>query len=174
VAYGVPGDYGELGSFDGKTSVIFQKAIEGTTRRLLVFDHFEMGFHLTGRDIRRELESNFRIAGAGDLVIHAGDFANTVPQELPAQIAFVHIDCGFGGDSVKHAETVKSLLSHVYPRMPTGAIGVLMDFYDPTVNKGTDFNPGAGQAAREFFADKPEKVSALWADEYVHGYFRKK
>lgn len=175
IAYGVPGDFAEFGCFDGKTAAIFQKVLsEGAPqRRLHVYDHFQIGFAMTGRDIRAELERNFAEAGVPLPVIHEGDFNETVPAQVPAQLAFVHIDCGFGGDPGAHAATVKRLLEHAYPRMAPGAVGVLMDYYEDGRSSGADFNPGAGIAARSFFADKPEKVSALWAQEYTHGYFRK-
>ncbi len=32
---------------------------------------------------------------------------------------------------------------------------------------------GVRLAVRDFFVDKPEKVSLLLADDYTHGYFRK-
>lgn len=175
LAYGVPGDFVELGCFDGKTAVIFARLIEhfDSDRRLHLYDHFRISFNLTGRDIEQELIHNFRTANCPEPVIHAGDFMVTVPKELPDKIAFVHIDCGFGGDVEMHKLVLLHLFQHVYPRMPSGAIAVLMDYYDPSVNTGANFNPGATLAANEFLADKPEKVSALWANECTHGYFRK-
>jgi hypothetical protein len=34
-------------------------------------------------------------------------------------------------------------------------------------------SPGVKRATDQFFADKPEKVSLLYAGEYSNGYFRK-
>ena len=34
-------------------------------------------------------------------------------------------------------------------------------------------SPGVKRATDEFFADKPEQVSVLYANEYSNGYFRK-
>lgn len=174
-AYGVQGDVVELGCFDGKTAVIFARVIEhiAPDRHLHLYDHFRIGFNLIGRDIQQEVFSNFQTAGCKIPIIHNGDFMETVPSELPEHIAFAHIDCGFGGDIEMHKATVLHLLQHIYPRMPQGAIGVLMDYYDPAVSAGLNFNPGVTLAAHEFFSDKPEQVNALWANEYSHGYFRK-
>ncbi|MGJ7519966.1 hypothetical protein ACSFA0_05670 [Variovorax sp. LT1P1] len=176
IAYGVPGDFAEFGSFDGKCGVIFQKVIDATdtTRHLHLYDHFQFEFNLTGRDIQSELKRNFASAEASPPVIHVGDFEDTVPDELPETLAFVHIDCGFGGDPEAHAEVIERLLVHVYPRMSPGAVCMLMDYHEAGRSEGPDHNPGVAIAARRFFADKPEKVSLLWAGEYSHGYFRKR
>ncbi len=175
IAYGVPGEFVEFGSFDGKCGVIFQKVIDATdpSRRLHLYDHFQFAFNLTGRDIQTELKRNFAAAGASAPVIHVGDFEDTVPDELPEQLAFVHIDCGFGGDPQAHADVVERLLEHAYPRMSKGAVCLLMDYHEAGRSEGPDHNPGAAIAAHRFFSDKPEKVSLLWAGEYSHGYFRK-
>lgn len=175
LAYNVPGDLVELGCFDGKTATIFAQVMMqwGNDRQLHLYDHFQMSFSLTGRDIQQEVIKNFQAVGCSPPIIHNGDFAATVPAELPEQIAFVHIDCGYGGDVEMHRATVLFLLEQVYPRMSPGAIGVLMDYYDPTLCSGSNFNPGVGLAAQDFFADKPEKVGVLWAKEYTHGYFRR-
>lgn len=175
IAYGVPGDFVEFGSFDGKCGVIFQKVIDATDpmRRLHLYDHFQFEFNLTGRDIQSELKRNFASASASPPVIHVGDFEDTVPDELPETLALVHIDCGFGGDPEAHAEAIERLLEHAYPRMSPGAVGLLMDYHEAGRSEGPDHNPGVAIAARRFFSDKPEKVSLLWAGEYSHGYFRK-
>ncbi len=171
----IPGDYVDLGCFDGKTSVIFSRVLQvlAPDRSLHLYDHFAISFHLTGKDIQQQVSQNFRYVGLPEPVIHAGDFRATVPARLPDAIAFVHIDCGFGGDPLAHAAVLGYLLSHIYPRMSQGAVCVLADFHDPDVRDRPDYNPGVRVAVQDFFADKPEKVSVLLADDYTHGYFRK-
>ena len=39
--------------------------------------------------------------------------------------------------------------------------------------RSTYASPGVKRATDEFFADKPEHVSVLYANEYSNGYFRK-
>lgn len=175
LAYDVPGDFVELGCFDGKTAVIFARALQecGPGRALHLYDHFQIASHLGGRDIREVLIENFRAAACAPPVLHPGDFRATVPAELPERIAFVHIDCGFGGDIDQHRATVFRLLEHVYPRMARGAIGVLMDYHDPAGSGAAGHNPGASLAAQAFFEGRPEKMTAIWAGEYSHGFFRK-
>ena len=175
IAYGVPGDFVELGCFDGRTAVIFARVIEelDPTRRLHLFDHFGVGFHLGGQDVEAEVRRNFEIARCAPPVIHCGDFATTVPTELPERIAFAHFDCGFGGDEMAHRATLTLLLEHVYRRMAPGSIGVLMDYCGPAEGNARNCNPGVGPAADSFFADKPERIVALWGGEYAHAFFRK-
>lgn len=171
---GVPGDAIELGCFQGATAAIFGIALQryGPGRRLHLFDRFDMCFHLTGENILDRVKANFERAQLPMPELHPGDFSETVPAGLPEQIAFVHIDCGFGGPVDPHRRTVIRLLEEVYPRMPDGAVCVLMDYHPPT-QPGPDYNPGVYRAAEEFFANKPEKVSSLLGGEYSHGCFRK-
>lgn len=176
LAYQVPGDLVELGCFDGKTATIFAQVMAQAEpqRQLHLYDHFQMSFALSGRDILQEVVNNFEAVGCSLPIIHTGDFAVTIPAELPEKIAFVHIDCGYGGDVEEHRATLLFLLEHVYPRLSEGAIAVLMDYYDPALCSGNNFNPGVGLAAEDFLADKPETMNVLWANEYTHGYFRKR
>ena len=179
LALNVPGDFAEFGSFDGKTATILGRALQAhqsihkSRARLHVYDHFQIGFHLQGRDIRKALEDNFHAVHCPLPQIHDGDFATTIPAELPTQLAFVHIDCGYGGEAAEHAATVTRLLEAIYPRMPAGAVCVLMDYWDGSVCNGPNWNPGAGQAATAFLASRPEQMVSLYAGEYCHGYFRK-
>jgi O-methyltransferase len=171
----VPGDFVDLGCFDGKTSVIFARTLLtlAPDRELHVYDHFAMGFHLTGQNIQTQLSENFHRAGVPQPLIHAGDFRETIPRQLPETIAFAHIDCGYGGDAQAHRALLGYLLSHLYPRMATGSICILADFHDSQVSRSPNYNPGVSLAVQDFFADKPETVSVLLADDYTHGYVRK-
>ena len=175
LAYGVRGDVVELGCFEGRTAVIFAQAIEQLApgRQLHLFDHFGVGFHLGDQDIEQEVRRNFELAGCAPPFIHRGDFADTVPAALPERIAFAHFDCGFGGDVPAHRATLTRLLTHVYPRMSAGAIGVLMDSYDPEAGDVRNCNPGVAPTVTEFFADKPERIVSLWGGQYAHAFFRK-
>lgn len=175
LGYDVAGDFAEFGCFDGKTATLFGQVLRdfGPRRRLHLFDRFDIKFHLTGRDICGEVLRNFESAGCPAPTIHRGDFSATVPEELPGVLSFVHIDCGFGGEPREHAGVVCFVLEHVYPRMPSGAIGVLMDYRHPSLTQVEECNPGARMAADRFFAGKPERLVALDAGEACHAFFRK-
>ncbi len=93
--------------------------------------------------------------------------------QVPVTIAFAHFDCGYDDDTPKQRDTIHLLLGNIYDRMPAGAIGALMDCYDPGICQGHNFHAGVFIAATEFFADKPEKIVSLWGGDYAHAYFRK-
>ncbi len=175
LACGIPGDFAEFGCFDGRTATLFGRLLVegGGGRRLHLFDHFAVAFHLTGRDIEAELRENFRIAEAGRPTIHRGDFQETVPARLPGLVAFAHIDCGFGGDPEAHRRTVLHLLEHLLPRMAPGAIGVLMDYRHADRHEVAEYNPGTRRAADAFFAGRRETLTCLHAGEACHAFFRK-
>lgn len=175
IAYHVPGDVVELGTFTGQCAVLFQKVIEmsGSDKQLHVYDTFATPFTFKG-DVETELKLNFNRAKLNQPIIHRGLFNETLPTELPAQIAFAHIDCGFGGDAQDHKNVMLYCFEQLYPRLSKGAVCVLMDYNDPNENgKTLDINPGVKMAFDEFFADKPERIVCLYGNQYQHAFFRK-
>ncbi|OOQ59434.1 TylF/MycF/NovP-related O-methyltransferase [Mucilaginibacter pedocola] len=171
----VPGEVVELGCFTGQCAVLFQKVIEQrkSNKQLHLYDSFFATFKHKG-SVEDELKKNFERAQLPQPNIHKGGFEETLPAQLPEQIAFVHIDCGFGGDKFQHKAVMLHCFASIYPRMPKGAICVLMDYYDAKENsEGIDINPGVKLAYDEFFADKPEDIVALFGNQYNHAYFRK-
>jgi O-methyltransferase len=103
-----------------------------------------------------------------------GNIFDTVPAQLPDQIAFGHIDLGTGGKRDELKKLVLHAIKHVYDRMPPGAVCLMMDYYVKGVTiEGYDSNPGVKDACDEFFRDKQEKVFTLPGGEFSHGYFRK-
>lgn len=171
----VPGDLVELGCFEGQSALIFQHLLResGSGKELFLYDNFKSSLGLTG-DIRARLIQNFKNAGLKLPKIVEGDFLETIPSGLPGQIAFLHVDCGFGGDPVQHKNVILHCLNSAYSRMPEGAIGVLMDYHDKQLTvDGADPNPGVKMACDDFFVNKPEKVYTLYGGDYSHGYFVK-
>ena len=174
LAYDVPGDLVELGSYTGETAVLLAQVMHGesTGRQLHLFDNFE--WTPDGSDPRGTLERNFRAQNVPLPQIHQGLFSETVPLELPERIAFVNLDCGVGGPPGIHTRILLECLAAVYPRMPKGAVCSLIDYLSPDADPDTF--PSATEvkgACDTFFADKPEKVSALFGGQFPHGYFRK-
>lgn len=175
IAYDVPGEIIELGTFTGQCATLFQKVIEmtGSKKTLYIYDSFTTPFTFKG-DVETEMRKNFKRAGLKLPVIHKGFFENTLPTWLPDQIAFVHIDCGFGGEVEQHKQVMLYCFEHVYARMSTGAVCMLMDYNDPLENGRTlDINPGVKLAFDEFFMDKPEEIFCLYGKQYQHAFFRK-
>ena len=65
-------------------------------------------------------------------------------------------------------------LEHVYPKLAKGAVCLIDDYNDPSINPlGWNKLPGVKKACDEYLADKPENVTLLYAGEYAHGSFRK-
>lgn len=175
LAYGVPGDFIEVGCFTGQTAVLFAKVLAGEgdgTRKLHVYDTFE-GLWSTP-DPLAMLHQFFREHALPLPEIHKGLFQDTMPSGLPSAISFAHIDCGSGADPALHGRVITEVMTHVYPRMSRGAICSIVDYCDPTQLDGLeDLNPGVKPAFDRFMADKPESISVLYACEYGHAYFRK-
>ena len=176
IAYDVPGDLVEIGTFTGQTAVLFGKVLAGEgdgSRRLHVYDAFEPLW-----DAPKPLEAlqqNFRAHDLPLPEVHAGWFKDTIPAQLPATISFAHIDCGWGSDPEEHGRVIQDVMAQVYPRMSRGAVCSIVDYCDAVeVPDVEDANPGVRPAFDRFLADKPEQVSLLYAGEYGHAYFRKR
>lgn len=175
LAYDVPGELVEVGCYTGQLAALVRQVADyyDPTRELHVYDSFEdlQGQHET--NVRAALLRNFEQAGVRPPVIHAGWFCDTLPTGLPERICFAHIDAGPGGSFENLKESVLTALTYVYPRLSPGAICVLMDYCDPEIHDGWNENPGVKAAADEFFADKDESVSPIFAGRYSQGYFRR-
>ncbi len=187
VAYDVPGDFVELGCNAGESSIVIQSVLDEMAphRELHVYDSFEGlpppsaadgedGVYEAGA-MQTQIEAfhdNFARAGVEERArLHRGFFEDTVPSELPDQIAFAFIDCDLESSTAY-------VLPHVYERMSPGAVCMFGVYYDESVlpqwhGKSSYKSPGVKRATDAFFADKPEKLSVLYANEYSNGYFRK-
>jgi O-methyltransferase len=171
----VPGAVVELGCYTGSTSLVLAKVLErsGGKRPFHVFDSFahELG---SEKDIRAVFESNFTKYALPLPAIHQGDLRATVPAELPANIAFAHIDLGVGGGTDIHTSIITYALETVYPRLSKHGVMVFMDYHVPGVTvEGSDSNPGVRLACDAFLAERPERMNTLYGGACSHGYFRK-
>ena len=183
LAANVEGDVVELGCNAGPTSVLLQATLDahGSRKRLHVFDSFEglppktehdgSEFDAGGCAAPPEtLVETFRRFRRRLPVIHPGWFADTL-RELPAPIAFAHLDADF------YSSTIEAL-REVYPRLARGGVVVLHDFYDPTTREGVPEGvrvenhmalPGVHRACTEFLADKPERARVLLWNGWQNG-----
>lgn len=178
LAYGVEGDLIEVGTFTGQTATIIARVVaeEGHRgQRVHVYDSF--GPAWDEPNPRRALERNFQVAGVPQPEIHQGLFSETIPSQLPDRIAFANVDIGFGGGedrAEQHASLLNEVLTHIYPRMPKGAICSLIDYWDTDLHTNEIHeNYGVTLGCRRFFVDKPERVSVLYSGSFTQGYFRK-
>jgi O-methyltransferase len=180
LAFGVPGEVVELGCHEGQSSVLMRKVLDhyAPERTLHVYDSFQGlpkarqkdGLIPFGaQDLKASKDTlieNFRRYGLRLPAIHEGWFNETLPSGLPDQICFAHLD----GDLY---ESILTSLMYVCPRLSKGAICLIDDYADSAVHIGWNQLPGVKKACDEYFADKPERVSVLYAGDYSHGFFRK-
>jgi O-methyltransferase len=156
--------------------MLFQNVIEQRKleKQLHVYDSFEVMF-TKSEDIQKILIANFHTAKLKLPIVHKGYFHQTLTKELSDEIAFVHLDCGYGGDKIEHKEILIFCLNHAYPRLSKGAVCILMDYKDEDgCEDGNDINPGTRLAADEFLEGKPETIVGLYGNQCYHGYFVKK
>ncbi|MEM8591711.1 MAG: TylF/MycF/NovP-related O-methyltransferase [Pseudomonadota bacterium] len=186
IHFGVPGHIVELGCNTGQSAALFQRIIDANdaTRELHLYDSFEGLPDVVSKDgstvfskgemsvSEREVINNFQSLGLKMPNIHKGWFQDTLPTELPDQIAFAHLD----GDLYS---SILESLEHVYPRLSPGAVCLIDDYANLDLFGSVDLAPGVKQACDEFLSGKPEKVSLLYGgfDSRLgygsHGYFRK-
>jgi hypothetical protein len=82
--------------------------------------------------------------------IHRGLFKDTLPDGLPGKICFAYLD----GDLY---ESILVSLEHVYPKLAKGAVCLIDDYNDPSINPlGWNKLPGVKKACDEYLSNKPE------------------
>jgi O-methyltransferase len=150
------GDVAECGVYRGGTAMIAAEALEGTARRLCLFDTFEgMPETNPSEDLHRKgdfgdtsLESVQRYLARFDFVEF---FPGLIPSTLAAiadrRFSFVHIDLDL-------YDSIRAASEFFYARANPGGIIVYDDY-------GAGDCPGARKAVDEFFADKPEAPLVL-------------
>jgi O-methyltransferase len=180
LAYGVPGDFVELGCNTGEWSVLIIKLLQehGSHKKLSVYDSFEglpkaapidgsiykEGYCRTSEDVLRE---NFRMHKLPVPNIRKGWFQDTLPEGLPERISFAYLDGDFH-------DSILTSLQYVYPRLSPGAVCLIDDYCDPQINpRGWNRLPGVKKACDEYLANKPEKVEFIYSGNYSHAFFRK-
>jgi O-methyltransferase len=180
IAYNVEGDLVEVGCNEGQSSVLITKVIKSfdSSKKLHVYDSFEglpsartedgnsykKGDLATTQDV---LVNNFKLHSLELPIIHNGWFDNTLPDGLPEKICFAHLD----GDLY---DSILVSLKYVYPRLSKGAVCLIDDYCDPSINPdGWNYLPGVKKACDEFMADKPEQICYVYSGAFTHAYFRK-
>jgi O-methyltransferase len=180
LAYGVEGDFVELGCNTGASSVLITKLLaeHNSNKKLAVYDSFEglpksrpidgsfyeEGYCRTSEDVLKE---NFNFHKLPIPEVHKGWFQDTLPNGLPERIAFAYLDGDF-------YDSIRVSLQYVYPRLSPGAVCLVDDYCDPQINpKGWNRLPGVKKACDEYLVDKPEKMEFIYSGSYSHAFFRK-
>jgi O-methyltransferase len=180
LAYGVEGDFVELGCNTGDSSVLITKILQAydSDKKLAVYDSFEglppakiidgdfykEGYCKTSEDV---LRLSFKKYNLPVPEIHKGWFQDTLPDGLPERISFAYLDGDF-------YDSILVSLQYVYPKLSPGAVCLIDDYCDPQINpKGWNKLPGVKKACDEYLADKPEKMEFIYSGPYSHAFFRK-
>lgn len=134
------GDWVELGCHTGHTSVLLQwfRQVFGHSGALHVYDSFE-GLPPPGggdgdtpfvsgmcRAARAELEARFALHDLPLPQIYPGWFAQTLPQQLPEQIALAYLDGDF-------YDSIMESLQAIAPRLLPGALVIIDDYFSPVL-----------------------------------------
>lgn len=152
---GVVGDVVEVGTYTGQSARLLRLVMDchKTGQLLHVYDSFEGLEEPTQEDglncpVRcgafstdeSHLLSNFQELELDPPIIHKGVVQRTLPEELPQQICFAHVDLDLYAANVW---ALKALL----PRMAKGAALAIDDYGHPHL-------PGVATAVLEVFGDR--------------------
>ena len=149
---GRPGDFAEVGVYEGSTARVICEVKGDKTLRL--FDTFEglpvdsdkdPGVHREGQFACSLQSVADYLAGFPNLSFHPGLFPDSTAEVPEAEYAFVHFD-------VDLYEGTLACLEYFYPRMIPGGILLSHDY---------SILAGVKTAFDEFLEDKPESVIEL-------------
>lgn len=156
---GVPGAIVELGCYRGAMSVWMRAildSLDASDREIHVFDSFqglpEPGeadgdFHRAG-EVASSVDEFLASHDKWSLrhpVVHPGWFADTLAEQLPAQIAYGYLDGDF-------YDSITVSLENCVPRMAPGGALLIDDYADTEANpRAWDKLPGVKKACDDFF-----------------------
>jgi O-methyltransferase len=171
VASGVAGEVVELGCFRGAMAVWMRAILDQLGdhgRAIHVYDSFQ-GLPAPGPQDSDYLAEGEIAATADEVLdlhqrwglkpptIHAGWFDDTLPTELPEQIAFGYLDGDF-------YDSIMTSLTHCVPRLAMGAVIVVDDYADTVVNpQAWDGLPGVKRACDDYFG-APSPLEVLFGE----------
>jgi O-methyltransferase len=182
LGYGVLGDIVELGCNKGHTSVFFQVINETESRpprELHLYDSFAGlpaltsvdGAAFSQGDLRasaNEVVERFVHRGLTMPIVHSGWFDHTLKSELPPAVCFAYIDADL-------FESTVIGLKALYQRLSPGALVMIDDYCDPSLNpRAWDLLPGVKEACDTALDGTPEIVRVVPGDgDLALAYFRK-
>ena len=154
----VEGDFVELGCYRGDTSLLLEKLLENSSKKLFIYDSFEglpaktrEDFSVAGDAFKekelfvskREVIERFKKAGLKVPVIKKGFFEDLDSEkDVPEKIAFAFLD----GDLYN---SIKTSLKLAVPKLVNGGIIVVHDYNNPEL-------PGSARAVDEFLRTHSE------------------
>lgn len=162
---GVEGDVVEFGCNCGTTSVFLQNYLEGTNRKLYIYDSFEglprkdkkdlckEGAHLTQGSCKTSqeyLENNLKQYCITQPTVYKSWFKDIPDDKLPEKIAFAFFDGDF-------YSSIMDSFEKVYDRMSVGGYILIHDYEYPPL-------PGVKKACDDFLKGKPEEGTIVMVD----------
>ena len=145
-----PGDFVELGCYEGDTSLLLAEIIQKSDKKLWIYDSFEGlpqktkedesaagvnfqagALYVSKRDVKlRFLRANLKVP-----IIKKAWFADLEPKDLPEKISFAFFDGDF-------YQSIKDSFKAVEGKMAEGGIIIVHDYNNPEL-------PGVTQAVDE-------------------------
>ncbi|HXW77817.1 MAG TPA: TylF/MycF/NovP-related O-methyltransferase, partial [Candidatus Eremiobacteraceae bacterium] len=156
------GDVAECGVYKGGTARIIAERLEGTGRRLELFDTFagmpetnpKEDLHRAGDFGDTTLESvRAYLAGFSDVDFYAGLIPSSLHAVAGRTFCFVHVDLDL-------YDAIAAATAFFYPRVTAGGVFVYDDY-------GAGDCPGARKAVDEFFAGRPEVPLVLGTGQCI-------
>ena len=161
-ALNVDGDFVEFGCYKGDTSLLIAEVLQGSSKRLWIYDSFEglpeksaFDESVLGQDFRagelyvtkREVKERFLRAGLAVPVIKKAWFSDLESGDLPERIALAFLD----GD---YYESIKDSLKLVEPKMVDGGVLIVHDYNNAAL-------PGVQRAVDEWWVGGRKFVVVL-------------
>jgi O-methyltransferase len=134
----VVGDIVELGCYKGRTSVLIQKKLVGTNKKLYLYDSFAGLPPKNNQDLsplgeqfktgqllasKHEVIKAFKQAGLAMPVIREAWFSELKSEDLPERIALAFLDGDF-------YESILTSLKLVWPKLSDGAVVIIDDYHN--------------------------------------------
>lgn len=156
----VAGDVVEFGCYVGTTSVYLAKLLQGSERKLYLYDSFEglpdkvakdqspVGMQFQVGELlatKRQLVTNLKRANVTMPMIKKGWFSQLTDADVPNTISFAFLD----GD---YYHSVLDPLKLIWPRLAPGAVIVVDDYANEAL-------PGAGRAVDEWLQSHTGKLT---------------
>ena len=154
-ALSVPGDFVELGCYEGDTSLLLAEVLKGADKKLWLYDSFEGLPAKTSEDesvagenfqegvlavTKREVKLRFLRANLPVPIIKKAWFSDLTADDLPEKIAFAFLD----GDLY---QSIKESLVLVWNKMADGGVIIVHDYDNPEL-------PGVTKAVDEWLSTR--------------------
>ena len=154
-ALNTEGDFVELGCYRGDTSLLLSDILQGSDKKLWIYDSFEglpekseadasvVGENFKGGELfvtKREVKERFLRAGLPLPIIKKAWFKDLGEADLPEEIAFAFLDGDF-------YESIRDSLKLVEGEITKDGVMVVHDYNNPEL-------PGVAKAVDEWLAGK--------------------